>query len=581
MESSNTLMLPGRSLLKVILTLVVSLYANLSFSQQLDLRTCGYNCTSNNYTLTDVFLSLTDVYGVPITNTTCTIGNVQQVYILLNYTSNANSNIYYTRFFADLSIDGVVTPLNVLLNNNGTIAPGAGQVHLYGPFNWTCGQELLLNNILVAWRTSANQDPGPNYTCNSYSNSQCDFSPNMVISKPLAVQFTYTGCTNGNQSTIQFTSTTNGGIPPYSYAWDFDNNGTTDSTFANPSHTYSLPGNYTAKLTVTDSQDLVNSYMVPIVFPSEIILSANITNLSCSGGNTGAIDLSVSGGTAPYTYLWSNGSTNQDISNLTAGSYTVTVKDALNCSKSATYVIAGGDTVPPVVTAPNDITLEGCNESAITALPFSDTEVVITLAQLQALGGNATDNSGGSLIISYIDVKSGSCPIVVTRTFYAKDACNNVGSDVQIINIEDTIAPSLPAVLPQNITVSCDNVPANSSLTANDNCSGAITVQGVDTTSSTACSSQYSISRKWTFNDACGNTSSHTQIITVQDTTKPVFNGQLPGDVTVQCDNVPAPAILTASDNCDNSVQVVYSETFAGQDDACSANYTITRNWSV
>ena len=580
MESSNTLLLSGKSLLKVFITLLVSLYANVTHSQ-VDLRTCGYNCTSNNYTLTDVFLSLTDVYGVPITNTTCTIGNVQQVYILLNYTSNANSNIYYTRFFADLSIDGVVTPLNVMLNNNGTIAPGAGQVHLYGPFNWTCGQELLLSNILVAWRTSASQDPGPNYTCQSYSNSQCDFSPNMVISKPLAVQFTYKGCTNGNQSTIQFTSTTNGGIAPYTYAWDFDNNGTTDSTIANPSHTYSLPGNYTAKLTVTDSQGLVNTYLVPIVFPTEITLSANVINLSCSGGNTGAIDLSVSGGTAPYTYSWSNGANTQDISNLSAGSYTVTVTDAIGCTKSATYIIAGGDLTPPVVTAPADVTLEGCNESAITDLPYSATEVVITLAQLQALGGNATDNSGGNLIISYKDVKSGSCPITITRTFYAKDACNNTGSDTQIIYIDDTIAPALPSIVPQNVTVSCDNVPAIGSLTATDTCSGAVTVQGVDTITTSACGSEYSISRSWTFSDVCGNLSSYTQIITVQDTTAPTFNGQVPGPITVQCDNIPAPAVLTASDNCDNSVSVVYSESFDGQQDGCGANYTITRNWSV
>ncbi len=209
MKSSFTLTLPLK-FLQTILLFVILFGVNRSFSQtQADLRNCGYNCTSNNYTLNDVFLSLTDVYGVPITNTTCTIGDVRQVYILLNYTSNSNSNIYFTRFFADLSIDGVVTPLNEFL---GTIAPGGGQKKLYGPFDWTCGQELELSNILVVWKTSGSQDPGENYTCHSFSNAQCDFSPNMTISKPLAVQFKYSGCTTGNQSTIQFTSTTNGGI---------------------------------------------------------------------------------------------------------------------------------------------------------------------------------------------------------------------------------------------------------------------------------------------------------------------------------------------------------------------------------
>ena len=181
---NSTFLLSKKSMKQILMILALILSSNFSFSQ-VDLRTCGYNCTSNNYTLNDVFLSLTDVYGVPISNTICDVGEDQMdVYILLNYTSNANANIYFTRFFADLSIDGNVTALNEYL---GTVAPGSGQKRLYGPFTWVCGQELLLTNILVAWRTSGNQDPGPNYTCQSFSNSQCDFSPNMIISSPLAV----------------------------------------------------------------------------------------------------------------------------------------------------------------------------------------------------------------------------------------------------------------------------------------------------------------------------------------------------------------------------------------------------------
>ena len=49
-------------------------------------------------------------------------------------------------------------------------------------------------------------------------------------------------------------------------------------------------------------------------------------------------------------------------------------------------------------------------------------------------------------------------------------------------------------------------------------------------------------------------TTNNTQIVNVIDTTKPVFNGNLPADVTVQCDAVPTPVVLTASDTCDNNV---------------------------
>ncbi|WP_131494732.1 hypothetical protein, partial [Flavobacterium enshiense] len=85
--------------------------------QKPDLRLCGsapnyyedyFNCTSNNYTLDQVFVSLTNLNGVPLSNTTCTPGTSQQMYVMLNYTSNSSSNISQTRIFADLSIDGTV-----------------------------------------------------------------------------------------------------------------------------------------------------------------------------------------------------------------------------------------------------------------------------------------------------------------------------------------------------------------------------------------------------------------------------------------------------------------------------------------
>ena len=174
----TTYLLPKKSFLKLILLFSLTFYSNFCYSQ-FDLRNCGYNCTSNNYTLNDVFLSLTDVYGVPISNSTCNIGDPPiSVYVLLNYTSNANSSVYFARFIADLSINGNVQVLN---NYVGTVNPGAGQRKLYGPFNWSCGDELILSRIFVTWRTSSNQDPGPNYNCSNYGSAQCDLDRKSVV----------------------------------------------------------------------------------------------------------------------------------------------------------------------------------------------------------------------------------------------------------------------------------------------------------------------------------------------------------------------------------------------------------------
>ncbi len=69
-------------------------------------------------------------------------------------------------------------------------------------------------------------------------------------------------------------------------------------------------------------------------------LAAAVTNITCGGPNSGAVDLSVSGGIPGYTYLWNNGNTQQDLANVAAGIYTVTVTDAAGCTATAGATVA-------------------------------------------------------------------------------------------------------------------------------------------------------------------------------------------------------------------------------------------------
>ncbi|OXB02441.1 HYR-like domain-containing protein [Flavobacterium pectinovorum] len=556
----------------VLITLLLLFNIHFSFSQ-VDLRTCGFDCTSNNYTLTDVYLSLSNVNGDPITNTTCTIGQVQQVYIYLNYSSNSNSSIHFARLNSDLTINGVTTFLNVLL---GTIVPGSNKKLLYGPFNWTCGEELGLTNTIIAWKTNSNNDPGPNYQCGSFTNSQCDFTNSFIISKPLAVQFTYKACKVGANTTVTFTSTTNGGKTPYTYAWDFQNNGgLPDSTLPNPTYTYTTSNN-TAKLTVTDSQNISNSYTLQIIEPTELMLSESHTNVGCSGG-TSTITLTATGGTPAYTYLWNTGATTKDLQNVPPGTYTVTVTDSNSCTKQLSVTITSGDLIKPIIDPLPATSTINCPD-----LP------VFTQA-------TASDNSGTVTSLTYVDVNTpGSCTgtYSITRTWTAKDACNNISLPVsQTINVVDTTAPIWTTLATSlDVTLECNDTSGlvtaqNQAPIATDNCSTVTYTKTSGNFVAGSCANSGTYTNTWVAEDACLNSSTtFTQIITIQDTSAPTWTTTSNAlNITLQCSDVigisnaqnQAPV---ATDNCGGTV--TYTKTsgifVAG---SCVNSGTYTNTW--
>ena len=235
-----------------------------------------------------------------------------------------------------------------------------------------------------------------------------------------------------------------------------------------------------------------------------------------------------------------------------------TYTDACGNSTTVQQTITVNDITPPVFDAPPSSTTVSCT------------------SEIPAIGDLGwTDNCDGSGSVIGTQVSDGAtCPETITRTWTYTDACGNVSFEEQVIIVNDLIPPVFNTP-PSDTTVSCDaDVPPTQSLGWSDNCDGSGSVSGTDFDSGGSC--PRTVTRTWTFTDACGNSATVQQIITISDQTIPVFNN-IPIDVTVSCAaNVPVLDNLDWTDNCDGGGFVPGNDV----SDNGSCPEIITRTWT-
>ncbi|WP_052084267.1 Ig-like domain-containing protein [Dokdonia sp. MED134] len=214
---------------------------------------------------------------------------------------------------------------------------------------------------------------------------------NLEVAVPIDV--TDVTCFGGNDGEIDLEPS--GGTPPYEFEWS---NGATTEDLTGLS-----VGSYT--VVVTDSYGCELEATAVVSGPAKAVSikpDTVITDVSCFDGDDGAINITPDGGTAPYTYIWSNGATTQDISNLEAGSYTVTVVDANSCEVEGTFSV---EQPTAALSIADTITNVLCN---------GDSSGVV---QLTVSGGTAPytyEWSDGSTAANLEDVAAGSYSVVVT-----------------------------------------------------------------------------------------------------------------------------------------------------------------------
>ena len=266
---------------------------------------------------------------------------------------------------------------NVSCNGDNTGSASASATGGIGPhtYAWSNGATTASNTGLMAGT----------YTVTVTDASGCTDTEIVTITEPTALVASVGSSTNvlcNSGSNGSATATASGGTAAYTFLWS---NGSSTATVTGLS-----AGTYT--VTVTDANGCTDTDIVTISEPAALV--ANVTssnNASCNGSNDGAATASAAGGTAPYSFSWSNGASTAGATGLIAGSYTVTVTDANGCTDTDVVNI----TEPAILVASISGNVNvSCNGGANGSLTASATGGTTAYTYLWSDGSTAATASG-------------------------------------------------------------------------------------------------------------------------------------------------------------------------------------------
>ena len=376
-------------------------------------------------------------------------------------------------------------------------------------------------------------------------------------------------------STANLNAVASDGTEPYSYKWS-PVTGLSDPNIANPVFTPPGTGIFQFIVTATDANGCVGKDTVVITVKEHPKPPCGITGPDpvCPGSTN------TYKGPAPAdvgSYLWSVtgdasivGPTDRD---------SVVIKADNKC---------GSYTIKVVVTTPDGKVKDSCfktvqvKDEIKPVLHGTADDANITCAKDKPAVPNitATDNCQAEIEVKYSQVTEDSTCVNkfrIVRKWWATDVCGNTSDTLkQVITVNDNVKPVITADFPKEVNVQClKDAPAPPAPTATDNCDGTLKPVYTEEGSGTACDS--TVTRKWVFTDACGNSDYVTQVIHAKDNTKPSISGNVSDKTVVCAKDVPAPPSVTSTDNCDLYPYIKYWQVT--KDSSCPNRFKLVRKW--
>ncbi len=400
-----------------------------STTQTITWNVASSNAAPINCANVDILLSTDGGLTYPTTLATATTNDGTQAVTIPNTpTTQARimvrsvGNIFFDISNYNLTITQSA-PLSVAMSGTSVACFGQSTGSATAtPTGGTSPYSYLWSNAATT-QTISNLAAGA-YTVTVTDNAGATVTGSYTVTQPaaaLTVAMSSTPATSGNNGSA--TATPSGGTTPYGYNWSDGQKTPTASNLA--------PGTYT--VTVNDAGGCIVTGSVTVAGGAALAVSISSTNVSCNGGSDGSATAIPTGGTTPYTYLWSNAAITATISNLSPGTYTVTVLDAAAATATASVTITQ-PTVLNLTLSNTSVSCNGGSNGTATATLSGGTPAYTYLWSTGATTATITNLTNGAYTVTVTDskgcTKTGttaiSQPAPISISFSsANPSCNN------------------------------------------------------------------------------------------------------------------------------------------------------------